>query len=127
MNKSLLFILTLSLTASCSNESQPLKGMWQLQQIATPDTTIYESTIYYSFDLGVCFLQNIKQSCSCYGTYTLSNSHLTMGVVTDTCVLNLAHYYYWGDSLARCFEVKQLSSRTLILAADNTIYTYRKF
>ncbi len=121
-----LFVVPL-FTPSCDCYEEPLKGMWQLQQIATTDTTLYDNAVYYSFDQGVFFLQNSTLAFSCYGSYSHIGTQLAMRAVTYDNAENLSKHYYWGNSFERCFEIETLTTHTLKIGVSDTLYTFRKF
>lgn len=124
---------TLLLLTSCGQElNTPLEGKWQLQKVETGGQVIAVDTIYYNFQNTLFNYQIYSPATDSYqeefGFNTMPNDHTINIQLTDTPVA--VDYFLpftdWKKD-TRSFTIDKVSSKQLILSADNKTYTFRKF
>lgn len=133
MKKIIFTTATLLLLTACGQElNTPLEGKWQLQQVEAGGQVTAVDTIYYNFQNTLFMYQIYKPASDSYQTefgYNSMPDDKTIVVeLTDnpTPVENFLPHTDWTEGTRR-FTVDKVSSKQLILSADNKTYTFRKF
>ena len=129
----ILILLTLFFLFSCSkNEEVKIEGRWQTTSIESPRHSLYTDSLFWSFDMGVCEMQTLKASNphyaeQIYGSYLINDDSIRIPISTDYYYIAKQNKYLDWNTLQRKFAIRELTSKSLKLSVNDTIYSFRKY
>ena len=127
------YIILLVLFVSCSQDNDvKIEGRWQTTSIESPRHSLYTDSLYWSFDKGVCEIQTLLASNAHFTKQIFANfviySDSIKISVTDTYfpAAKKNRYLDWNTP-QRKFAIRELTTKSLKLSVNDTIYSFRKY
>lgn len=128
-----IVILFSILFLSCSKDNDAkLEGRWQTTSIESPRHSLYTDSLFWSFDMGVCEMQTLKASNphyaeQIYGSYLINDDSIRISISTDYYYIAKQNKYLDWNTPQRKFAIRELTSKSLKLSVNDTIYSFRKY
>ncbi|MBR3609089.1 MAG: lipocalin-like domain-containing protein [Bacteroidales bacterium] len=109
-----------------------MEGRWQTTTIESPQHFLETDSLFWSFDSGVCEIQTLRNSYPHYAEQIFANYLLygdSIKISVPENYKNLAkrnRYLDWKTS-ERKFAIRELTTKSLKLSVNDTIYSFRKY
>lgn len=118
---------------SCSKDNEmKIEGRWQTTTIESPRHSLYTDSLFWSFDKGVCEMQTLKASNphyaeQIYANYLINGDSIKISVPAQYMGLAKQNKYLDWNTQQRKFAIRELTSKSLKLSVNDTIYSFRKY
>lgn len=128
-----IFLLVIIFLLSCSNDNEvKIEGRWQTTSIESPRHSLYTDSLFWSFDMGVCELQTLKASNphyaeQIYGSYLINEDSIRISISSDYYYMAKQNKYLDWNTQERKFAIRELTTKSLKLSINDTIYSFRKY
>lgn len=129
----ILFLSLLVLLLSCSKDDEAkLEGRWQGITIESPRHSVQSDSLFWSFDSGVCEIQTLQASTphyaeQIYANYLLEENKIKISVPNKFFDIASQNRFLDWNTPERKFEIRELTSKSLKLSVNDTIYSFRKY
>lgn len=128
----ILFLLLLTFISCSKDDEAKLEGRWQGTTIESPRHSVQSDSLFWSFDSGVCEIQTLQASNShyaeqIYANYLLEENSIKISVPNKYIDKALQNRFLDWDTPERKFEIRELTSKSLRLSVNDTIYSFRKY
>ncbi|MBE6299556.1 MAG: hypothetical protein E7083_04370 [Bacteroidales bacterium] len=128
-----ILIIVLLLLTSCSNDRDTkLEGRWQATTIESPQHFLETDSLFWSFDSGVCEIQTLRNFYPHYAeqifaNYLLNSDSIKISVPEKYINIAKRNRYLDWKTQERKFAIRELTSKSLKLSVNDTIYSFRKY
>lgn len=132
MHKYYLIVLLVFFLSCTKDNDAKLEGRWQTTIIESPQHILETDSLFWSFDSGVCEIQTLRNSYPHYAEQIFANYILysdSIKISVPEKYINIAkrnRYLDWKTA-ERKFAIRELSSKSLTLSVNDTIYSFRKY
>lgn len=128
----ILFLLLLAFISCSKDDEAKLEGRWQGTTIESPRHRVQSDSLFWSFDSGVCEIQTLQASTphyaeQIYANYLLEENSIKISVPNKYFNKVSQNRFLDWDTLERKFLIKELTSKSLRLSVNDTIYSFRKY
>ena len=126
---SILFLAFLS----CSKDNEEkIEGRWQTTTIESSRHNLRADSLFWSFDMGVCEFQTLQSSNphyaeQIYANYRIEGDSVKISIPSKYMHLATQNRYLDWNTAERKFAIRELSSTSLKLSVNDTIYSFRKY
>ena len=128
----IIVVLILSLISCSQDNENRIGGRWQATSIESPRHSLRTDSLFWSFDKGVCELQTLRRSYphnaeQIYASYLMNDDSIKISVISKH--VNIVKYDKYLDwtTKERKFAIRELTSKSLKLSVNDTIYSFRKY
>ena len=128
-----IFAFVILLFLSCSKDKDAmLDGRWQATTIESPRHNLRADSLFWSFDKGVCEFQTLHSSNphyaeQIYANYLIFEDSIKISIPARYMYLAKENRYLDWKTPERKFAIRDISSKSLILSVNDTIYSFRKY
>lgn len=128
-----ILFLFLLVSFSCSKDDEAkLEGRWQGTTIESPRHSVQSDSLFWSFDSGVCEIQtlqisNLHYAEQIYANYLLEENKIKISVPNKFFDIASQNRFLDWNTPERKFEIRELTSKSLKLSVNDTIYSFRKY
>lgn len=128
----ILLLFTIFLSSCSKDEEAKLEGRWQGITIDSPRHAQVSDSLFFSFDSGVCQIQTLKSSSPhfaerIFSNYILKEDSIKISIPNEYFGMAKANRYLDWNTNQRKFAIRELSSKSLKLSVNDTIYSFRKY
>lgn len=128
----ILFLLLLAFISCSKDDEAKLEGRWQGTTIESPRHRVQSDSLFWSFDSGVCEIQTLQASTphyaeQIYANYLLEENSIKISVPNKYFNKASQNRFLDWDTPEREFLIKELTSKSLRLSVNDTIYSFRKY
>lgn len=129
----LAYVVLMIMLLSCSKDDEvKLEGRWQGTMIESPSHIVQSDSLFWSFDRGVCQIQTLKSSLPhfaerIFANYILADDSIMITIPESYMYMARQNKYLDWNTTERRFAIRGLTSKSLILSVNDTIYSFRKY
>ncbi len=127
------YIILLVLFISCSQDNdEKIEGRWQATSIESPRHSLYTDSLYWSFDKGVCEIQTLLASNAhfteqIFANFVIYSDSIKIELYSKHVNIAKRNKYLDWNTQQRKFAIRELTSKSLKLSVNDTIYSFRKY
>ena len=128
----ILSFVFLSLISCSKDNDAKLEGRWQATSIVSAVHSLYTDSLFWSFDSGVCKIQTLQASNphyaqQIYANYLIVEDSIKISIPTQYMDMAKANRYLDWKTSMRKFAIRELTSKSLKLSVNDTVYSFRKY
>ena len=126
-------ILLIALLVSCSKDNDArIEGRWQTISIESQRHSLYTDSLFWSFDKGVCEMQTLRalfphHAEQIYASYLINDDSIKISIYSEHVNIAKSNKYLDWNTPQRKFAIRELTSKSLKLSVNDTIYSFRKY
>ena len=121
------------LSVSCSRDNDAkIEGRWQTTSIESPRHSLHTDSIFWSFDKGVGEIQTLNRTSphyaeQIYASYLIEEDSIKISIYSEHLNIAKSNRYLDWNTPQRKFAIRELTSKSLKLSVNDTIYSFRKY
>lgn len=126
-------IIILLLLISCSRDNDAkIEGRWQTTSIESPRHSLRTDSLFWSFDKGVGEIQTLRAlyphyAEQIYASYLIEEDSIKISIYSEHLNIAKSNRYLDWNTPQRKFAIRELTSKSLKLSVNDTVYSFRKY
>ena len=128
----IIVVLILSLISCSQDNENRIEGRWQATSIESPRHSLYTDSLFWSFDKGVCEIQTLSRTNShyseqIYSSYLINEDSIKISLYSQHVNVAKRNRYLDWNTPQRKFAIRELTTKSLKLSVNDTVYSFRKY
>ena len=128
----ILSFVYLSLISCSKDNDVKIEGRWQTTSIESSRHSIYTDSLFWSFDKGVGEIQTLNRTSPHYAeqifsSYLIEDDSIKISIYSEHINIAKSNRYLDWNTPQRKFAIRELTSKSLKLSVNDTVYSFRKY